>query len=130
MNPVKEAAYMPPPPEEVERRIAEMRQLSFVRQLPAQVVYEPPKDLCPWPGCGYRIGAVRFNLDQQVPPDRQAEYMKAWWVGPGLVAACPHCGNSVLFGVLGKTAVNSLPDGAGELPDNWQSKAHVIVLDD
>lgn len=119
---------VPVPPEEVARRIAEMRQLAFEGRSPAVVVYHPPHHPCPWPACSCRIVGITFFLDKLVPAERLDEFMSAWWLGPGLIARCPGCGRLVLFDVLRKDAV---PDPAKvkapQLPDNWHVTAHVGI---
>jgi hypothetical protein len=130
MNPIRETAVASPKPEEVTQRIAEYRQVELLRQIPAQVVYQPPQDLCPWPNCGYRIAGARFNLNQQGDPGGLSRLMKAWWSGSGLVGLCPKCRRLVLFGVTGKRAVNIVPDDAAVLPDDWEERAHLVVVDE
>ena len=49
--------------DELGRRISEFRRLGVSRNLPAQVVYQEPYVECPWPGCGMRINAIQFHLD-------------------------------------------------------------------
>jgi hypothetical protein len=116
------------PPEEVARRIAEYRRFSFEGRLPPQVVY-PSMQLCPWPGCGYRIAAIRFNLEHLVAPERYDDALFAWWQGPGLVARCPGCDQYVLFGVQEKRAIAAadLRDFF-VLPDDWYETAYLVPM--
>jgi hypothetical protein len=113
-------------PEEVARRIAEYRRLAFEGRLPSQVVY-PSAQLCPWAGCGYRIAAIRFNLERLVAPERFDDALSAWWQGPGLVARCPGCHRHVLFGLQEK---RSIPEaglrGLFVLPDDWHETAYLL----
>jgi hypothetical protein len=115
-------------PEEVERRIAEYRQISFERQLPAQVVYHPPEHPCPWPGCNLRIAGVHFQLENVEDEALRKRWLTAWWKGPGLVGRCPGCGRYVLFGLTSKQAVSDLHSlEAALLPDDWQQRAYIVV---
>jgi hypothetical protein len=117
----------PVPPEEVERRIAEFRQKAFENQFPPQVVYHPPHQACPWPGCGYRIAGIIFHLDKMGTPEQQQVWVQPWWLGPGLIARCPGCRRLVLFDVQEKQFVGHV--GAVHvplLPDNWHETAYVL----
>jgi hypothetical protein len=116
------------PPDEVTRRLAEYRRLGFQRQAPAHVVYHEEHLDCPWAGCEVRIAGINFRLELQGDPAAQAQWLAAWWNGPGLVARCPGCGRLVLFGLDGKRAVSDpTPWEAAVLPDDWHRKAHVVV---
>ena len=113
------------PPEEVARRIEEYRRICWERRLPAQVVYSPPYMECPWTDCNQRIAGIRFRIEEWVHGDDLERLVKQWWVGPGLVARCPGCGNHVLFSVTSKTKVTCpMPDNL--LPVDWAQKAHVV----
>lgn len=117
------------PPEEVARRIAEMRQLAWEHRQPAVVVYHTPHHPCPWAGCGYRIAGIRFQLEQMAGYAEDSErWLKSWWLGPGLLARCPNCRSWVLFDVLSKQAVHD-PDllDAPRLPVDWHLKAYVFI---
>jgi hypothetical protein len=112
--------------EEVLRRLGEYRQVGLHHKLPAQVVYQPPNDVCPWANCGFHVGGIRFNLDQLGDNAASARWLKAWWAGPGLIGPCPHCRRSVLFSLTAKEAVVGQPDVAALLPDDWYTKAHLV----
>jgi len=115
------------PPEEVARRIAEMRRVFFEHRVFPQVVYHPPAQPCPWPDCDHRIAGIRFNLEQLVEPAHYDDALFAWWQGPGLVARCPRCRRYVVFGVLGKEmASEPLPGNSFVLPDNWDEIAYLV----
>jgi hypothetical protein len=114
------------PPEEVQRRIAEYRRLSFLGRLPAQVVYHDPYVACPWPGCGLRIAGINFQLDKMGAPDQVARWLATWWNSPGLVARCPDCRQYVLFGVDDKKAVSDpAATNLPVLPDDWHLNAYI-----
>jgi hypothetical protein len=113
-------------PEEVARRMAEYRRLGFQRQAPAHVVYQEKHQLCPWPGCGLRIAGINFRLEKMGDRARQAEWLAAWWTGPGLAARCPGCGRYVLLGIDGKQIVpDPTAPGLVALPDDWNQTAYI-----
>ncbi len=121
------AGFTTVPPEEVARRIAEYREVSFEHKAPAQVVYHPPHHFCPWPGCGYRIAAIAFQLEKMGNEELRARWLEAWWRGPGLVGVCPGCGHPVLFGLLDKQPVaDSDLILYPALPDNWYQEAYFV----
>lgn len=114
------------PPEEVARRIAEWRRVSFERRAPAIIVYLPDHHACPWPGCDRSIAAIDFQLDRLGEPARLEGWLTAWWQGAGLVGRCPGCRQFVQFGYSEKRAIAE-PANCFEalLPDDWYLKAHV-----
>src|SRR5262245_18037095 len=113
-------------PEEVALRVSEYRRLGNQRRAPADVVYPPPNDVCPWPDCTTRIAGIKFQLDKMGDKNRCDNLLSAWWAGTGLVGTCPGCGNRVLFFLAGKLAVDGpKPAGAADLPDDWAEKAHI-----
>jgi hypothetical protein len=116
------------PAEEMERRVAEYRRLGHERHAPAHVVYHDEQLDCPWAGCSYRIAGINFQLDRQGDASEAAQWLAAWWMGPGLVARCPGCGRHVLFGLDGKRAVDA-PNiwGSAVLGDDWHQKAHIVL---
>ncbi len=115
------------PGEEVERRIAEYRRLGFQRRAEPQVVYQPPHQQCPWPGCGSRIRGIKFQLESLNDPVRFSQWLAAWWQGPGLVGRCPGCGHYVLFEITGKKAVQDpTAMGSALLPDDWHQWAYLV----
>ena len=114
------------PPEEVARRIAEMRQAFYKGRVYAQVVFHPTSWECPWEGCGCCIKGIRFELDKLGTPAQVEQWMKAFWLGPGVPARCPRCKRFVLFDVEGKEAVadpGAMP--SPPLPDNWHEIAYL-----
>jgi hypothetical protein len=116
------------PPEEVERRIAEFRRISFERGLPALVVYHGANASCPWPGCGLRIQGIRFQLETMGSPSQVSSWFASWWNGPGLVGRCPRCQKHVRFEVTRKSTVTDLTGLEGAiLPEDWDTKAYVVI---
>ena len=116
------------PPEEVERRIAEYRRVSFERRLPAQVVYSGSAASCPWPGCDLRIAGIRFELETMGNSEQASRWLAAWWNGPGLVGRCPACTRHVLFEVTGKKAVTDLARlDFALLPEDWHLNAYIVT---
>jgi hypothetical protein len=108
-------------PEEVARRISEYRRIGFQRNAKAHIIYHPPWDLCPWPGCGFKIAGIDFQLETGDPAQ-----LSAWWLGAGLVGRCPGCNQYVLFAFNDKKCVTD-PKAAGlvVLPDDWYQRAYV-----
>lgn len=116
------------PPEEVARRIAEMRQIAWEHRSPAVVVYHAPHHPCPWAGCDLRIAAITFELDKYGRPEQLEAWLRAWWLGPGLAARCPSCGRHVLFDVLDKKAVaEPVAASFSVLPDDWHQHARLAT---
>ena len=91
------------------------------------IIYHGAQQLCPWPGCGFRIAGVDFQLEKVNDPARCNQWLAAWWQGSGLVGRCPGCGQYVLFSMQGKQAVSD-PSTAGSalLPDDWYQNAYLI----
>lgn len=115
------------PPEEVERRIAEFRQVALQGKSAPQVVYHPPKQGCPWQGCDYRIAGIRFNLDQMGTTEEVERWLVSWWQGPGLLARCPGCRRFVLLSLQNKEAIpDPATTTAPALPDNWDQVAYLV----
>jgi hypothetical protein len=115
------------PAEEVGRRIAEYRRRGFEHQAMPHGVYQEPFLLCPWPGCGFRISAIDFQIEKTGDPALYKNVMSGWWQGPGVVGRCPGCGKHVLFSMNDKKTVND-PAGAGltVLPDDWHQTAYIV----
>jgi hypothetical protein len=125
-TPVKSAPAVPA--EEVERRLAEYRRLSFAGQAPAQVVYQEPHIACPWSGCGLRIAGIRFSLEKLGDAGQASQWLAAWWNGPGLVGRCPKCNRHVLFEITGKQAVTELAMlQSSLLPHNWHETGCLVT---
>ena len=85
--------------------------------------------LCPWIGCGFVLWFIDFRLELHQDSNLYRAGVAAWEQGPGLVGACPGCGQKVLFSREGKSCVtdDNLPANALLLPDNWAT--HAILLD-
>lgn len=127
MNPIKAESPAAVSPEEVQRGIAEYRRLGFAHRAPAHVVYHGPHQVCPWAGCGYRIAAIGFQLEQMGDPGQVEQWLEAWWQGPGLVGPCPGCGHLVLFGMSDKRAVANAADLKPPLlPRDWYHRAYLV----
>jgi hypothetical protein len=109
------------PKEETERRLAQYREEGFRRQAMPHIIYHDQHVLCPWPGCGYKIAGVDFQLEKLNDPNKYNRLLSAWWRGPGLVGLCPGCGQYVLFSISEKRAVAD-PTAAGlvVLADDWR----------
>ncbi len=100
--------------------------MGLERQAPAHVVYQPEHHECPWAGCHFRIAGINFRLDLLGDGARQAQWLSAWWVGPGLLARCPGCQRYVLFGLNEKRPVNDpAATGLPVLPDDWHQTAFI-----
>ncbi len=92
------------------------------------VVYLIPSIACPWPGCGFQIELVDFQLEKMGDPALYARVMSAWGpqAGFGVVARCPGCGQYVLFSASDKQAVaDPHATGLPVLPDDWHLKAYI-----
>jgi hypothetical protein len=82
--------------------------------------------LCPWPGCGYRIALLDFQLELSGNPQLYARAVQQWGSQPpyGLVGRCPGCRNYVWYGETEKRAVpEPVPTGLDVLPDDWHLNA-------
>jgi hypothetical protein len=92
------------------------------------VVYLAASLFCPWPGCGYRIELIDFQLEKMNDPALYARVMAAWGTHPdfGLVARCPGCQRHVLFGVTGKQPIaDPASTSFPVLPDDWHQTAYL-----
>ena len=108
------------PPEEVARRIAEWRRISYECRGRAVIVYPAEQRACPWPGCGRVISGIDFQLHQLGAPEQIENWMAAWWQGDGLVGPCPACGRYVQYGYFEKRPIHDPAAHAREqLPDDW-----------
>ena len=89
-------------------------------------VYDDANVLCPWPGCGYLIALVDFQLERLNRPDLYNRVMLGWGRrdGFGVIAPCPGCRRHVLFTDMGKVALEH-PDqhDLPRLPDDWHERA-------
>jgi hypothetical protein len=89
------------------------------------VLFSLAMELCPWPGCGFRIGMIDFKLELYGDSGLYSRVVSAWWnPGYGVIARCPGCQRHVLFGVDRKEAVSD-PIAAGFeiLRDDWHTIA-------
>jgi hypothetical protein len=121
------AVSTPVPDEEIRRRIAEYRKQGFERQAMPHGIYQDPFIVCPWPGCGFRIAAVDFQVEQNRDPHLYSRVISAWWQGPGIVGRCPGCRSFVLFSMDRKEQVVDPADGSlTVLPDDWHQQAYIV----
>ena len=119
------------PPEEVARRIAEWRRLSYEHRGPAVIVYGPAQHACPWPACPRRIRGIDFRLDGLGTPAQVEKWLAAWWQGDGLVGCCPTCKNYVRYGYFGKLGIQDPTQNTDALlPDDWWKTAVVAPRTD
>ena len=115
-------------PTEKAERVADYRRLGFERRAPAQIVYQGPNIICPWPGCGMRIDGIHFELDRWLDKSDLNRLLESWWKGPGLVGQCPKCGQAVLFSIEGKKTIDDVKQFATSLlPQQWTTKAHIVT---
>lgn len=122
-----ESQVTPIAPPDQARRVDEYRRLALERRAPAQVVYHESSALCPWPGCGYRIDGIHFQLESWADQILREKLLTAWWTS-GLLGKCPKCQQWVLFDITSKAAVTDVkPYHMAMLPENWQEKAHIVT---
>lgn len=94
------------------------------RQEAPRVVYPDPG--CPHAGCGRRMQAIDFRLEDDGPAIYDP-LVRAWWNDTGFVGRCPHCGGWIHFTLQAKRAVNGeeapqLPN----LPPDWHRGATIL----
>jgi hypothetical protein len=112
--------------EELAGRIAEFHRAGHESQTMPHVIYHGSQVLCPWPGCGFSIRGIDFQLERLADPAYRKQLMLAWYQGPGFAGRCPGCGKWVLFRLLVKECVDD-PAAAGlvTLPSDWHQRAFV-----
>jgi hypothetical protein len=125
MNPAAEPATSLSA-EEINQRIDEYCQLAFQHHAEPVVVYSVLDHPCPWPGCELGIAGIQWPLSELVEPERRAEFLADFWLGSGIVAACPSCGNLVAYGVRSKAPVHDRAYPR-QLPANWDRESHVVL---
>src|SRR5438876_4538002 len=104
--------------------IDEYRQEGFKRQAMPHIIYHHPFQLCPWPGCGFRIAAIDFRIEKIDDPNHKKELLAAWWQGPGFIGRCPGCGKYVLYSMDGKQSISDAAvQGYKMLPEDWYQSA-------
>jgi hypothetical protein len=85
---------------------------------------------CPWPGCGFRIELIDFQLELQGNPAFYAQVMMEWGrlPGYGLIGRCPGCRQHVLYSAREKQPIDD-PSTAGlpVLPDDWHLNAVILA---
>ena len=126
MNHLPDNAVAVVPSEEIAQRIAEYRRIGFERKAMPHVVYHGAWVACPWPGCGFQIAGIDFQLET-ADPDRYASLLAAWWQGAGLVGRCPGCHQFVLFTNNDKQCISDpAARGVVVLPEDWFQRAFTI----
>src|SRR3989442_9611734 len=109
------------------RRIAEYRRQGYENRAMPHIIYHGSQLLCPWPGCGYQIAGIDFQLEKMNDPARYSQLLAAWWQGAGLVGRCPGCRKYVLFSMQGKqAATDPVANGLEVLPDDWHQSAYLL----
>ena len=99
------------------------------RPVMPHAVYFAASMLCPWPGCGYGIAMIDFQLERLNDPLLYARVMKDWGSDPefGLIGRSPGCRDFVLFTSDRKVAVTEpLATGLPVLPDNWHDNSCIV----
>jgi hypothetical protein len=107
--------------EEFVRITADYCQGAYEHRTPPITIYHDGQELCPWPGCGFVIRVLAFNkwTAHWDEPTRE-RLRKSFWLGPGLLGACPHCGRDVLFSLSCKQPMtDSASLEEARLPEDW-----------
>ena len=109
---------------EFEKMHALYRQGGNDRHMAPHIVYENAG--CPHLGCGQRIQAVDFRLENYGPSIHDP-LVRAWWNDTGFAGCCPGCGGWIHFSVRGKRAISAteatqLPN----LPNDWHRVALIL----
>jgi len=106
--------------------IDQYRHEGFKRQAMPHIIYHPPFQSCPWPGCGFRIAAIDFQIEKIDDAGLKKQLLAAWWQGPGFVGRCPSCGKYVLYSMDGKQAISDTAiQGYKILPEDWYQSAFI-----
>lgn len=112
---------------ELERRLRDYRARGRAARTMPHVVYRPPYVLCPWPGCGFAITGIDFQLEFIEDTALYERLVDAWWNADGVVGRCPGCGRHVLFGMDEKRQVREADlTGLAVLPDDWHQRAYLL----
>jgi hypothetical protein len=94
------------------------------RRMAPHIVY-PVAD-CPHDGCGQRMQAIGFRLEDHGRAV-QDPLVRTWWDDTGFAGRCPHCGGWIHFTIRSKLAVT--PEEAAQypqLPDDWHRGATIL----
>lgn len=94
------------------------------RSMAPHVVYAD--DSCPHDGCGRRMQAIEFRLEE-FGRDVHDPLVRAWWDDRGFAGRCPSCGGWIHFTIRGKRAI--APEEAQQLPllpDGWDATATIL----
>ncbi len=126
MNQASQTASPVVPADEVARRLGEYRRMGFERKLMPHILYHPPWAACPWPGCGFKIAGIDFQLETGDSASYSRQ-LAGWWQGGGLVGRCPGCERYVVFGFNDKRCVTDpTVGGLVVLPDDWYQRAYIL----
>ena len=94
------------------------------RSMAPHVVYADGS--CPRPGCGRRMQAIGFRLEE-FGRDVYGPLVRAWWNDRGLAGRCPACGGWIHFTIRGKAAISAEEaDKLPRLPDGWDATATIL----
>jgi hypothetical protein len=94
------------------------------RQWALHIVY--PDAVCPHVGCGQRMQAIDFRLEDHGRAIHDP-LVRAWWNDTGFVGRCPQCGGWVHFTIRAKRAVTAEEAAHHpQLPDNWHEVATIL----
>jgi hypothetical protein len=109
---------------ELEQMHALYRQGGRERQMAPHIVY--PDATCPHAGCGQRMQAIDFRLEDHGRAVHDP-LVRAWWDDTGFVGRCPQCGGWIHFTIRAKRAVTA--EEAAQfprLPDDWHAGATIL----
>jgi hypothetical protein len=94
------------------------------RRLAPHVVYSDA--VCPHPGCGERMQAIDFRLEDHGRAVHDA-LVRAWWNDAGFAGRCPRCRGWIHFTIRAKRAVSDEEaSGLPQLPDDWHASAIIL----
>jgi hypothetical protein len=113
-------------PDTVERENmhAVYREGGAKRRMAPHIVYTDAG--CPHPGCGHKLQAIDFRLEDYGPVVHDP-LVRAWWDDTGFAGRCPGCRGWIHFTIRGKAAISpEAADQLPKLPDDWH--AHAMIL--
>jgi hypothetical protein len=106
---------------EIERITAAYKRDAYEKKSPPVTMYHGDQAFCPWPNCGLVIRVFAFNgWDRAWPEPTRERLLRAFWLGSGVIARCPHCARHVLFSLEEKQTVSDpAHDSPALLPEDW-----------